>query len=251
MDFFSHSNDLSLTNSWVKSILHLLLQLNFPFPKKNLSLSLYNLSQDISLWFLERSNAVLESNWLIFKLLQLLFELILNVKVIILEFLLKISVLVEQVIQLIHFKIKVILCNFKLPNLFLVRLNLGVNSQFLLLKDRLLGSKLFTHCGFPHVSVLFLNKISLVLDPLFLSLNNLILKLFSELDDVIFLGLHRSWVLIITTLFFKLCPNPIELVNSKLFFINNVMSLLNLLLKVIHFLFSVFKFSNKVIKLLL
>jgi hypothetical protein len=61
MDFFFHGDQLFLANGGIKSFLHFLLNRNFTFPKEDLALGLYNLSQDVSLLFLELGNLVFES----------------------------------------------------------------------------------------------------------------------------------------------------------------------------------------------
>jgi hypothetical protein len=49
MNFLSHGNNLSLTNGWVKSFLHFLLELGLTLPEQNLALSFDNLSEELSL----------------------------------------------------------------------------------------------------------------------------------------------------------------------------------------------------------
>ena len=44
VDLFFHSNDLSLSNSWIESVLHLFLKLILAFPKEDLLLSFDNLN---------------------------------------------------------------------------------------------------------------------------------------------------------------------------------------------------------------
>jgi len=120
MDLFSHGYYLSLTNSWIQVVLHFLLELYFSLPKKNLSLSLNDFSKDVSLLLLEVGDLVFQTDRLILKFLQLLFEFVFNIEVVILELGLEISILVKQVIKLVHLEVKVLLGNFKLSDLFLV-----------------------------------------------------------------------------------------------------------------------------------
>lgn len=81
VDFFAHGYDLSLTDVWIKSVLHLLFQHNLSVPEEDLSLSFNNLSQDIGLLLLQLRNLVFELNGLVLKLFKLLLEFILNVEV--------------------------------------------------------------------------------------------------------------------------------------------------------------------------
>ena len=52
MDFLLHGNDFSLTNRWIKMVLHFFLKLDLSFPEKNLSFGLNNFCKDISFLFL-------------------------------------------------------------------------------------------------------------------------------------------------------------------------------------------------------
>lgn len=83
VDFLAHSDDLGLTDGGVKSILHFFLELDFTFPEEDLTLSLHNFSEDLSFLLLLLRNLVFKFDWLIFKLLQLLLEFVLNVLVLI------------------------------------------------------------------------------------------------------------------------------------------------------------------------
>jgi len=64
-----------------------------------------------------------------------LLEFVLDIKVIILELFLEISVLVEQVVELIHFKVQVVFGDFKLSDFFFVVLNLAIQSKLFLLQN--------------------------------------------------------------------------------------------------------------------
>ena len=62
MDLLPHRNDLGLTDGWVKSILHLLLELDFTLPEQDLALSLNDFSEDVTFLVLEVGNLHFESN---------------------------------------------------------------------------------------------------------------------------------------------------------------------------------------------
>jgi hypothetical protein len=83
VDFFSHRDDLSLTNCWIKWVLHIFLKLNFAFPQKNLSFSLNNFRKYLSLLFLKLWNLVLKFYTLIFKFFEFLLELIFDVLIVV------------------------------------------------------------------------------------------------------------------------------------------------------------------------
>jgi hypothetical protein len=48
MDFLLHGNDFSLTNRWIKMVLHFFLKLDLSLPEKNLSFGLNNFCKDVS-----------------------------------------------------------------------------------------------------------------------------------------------------------------------------------------------------------
>jgi len=133
MDFFSHSNDIFLTNLRVKSLLHLFLERNLSIPKENLSLSLDNLLKDGSLLSLQLIDLILKSDRLIFQFLELLLELHLNVEVCIQKFDLSLLVLEFCLIELIHLKDLVFLVNLKTSDTLKVGLYLSIDSKFLLI----------------------------------------------------------------------------------------------------------------------
>ena len=124
MDLLLHRNDFSLSDGWVQGVLHLFLKLVLAFPKEDLLLSLNDVNQDVTLLLLQLSDLVLKLNGLILHLLELLFELHLNVEVIISQLLLPFIVLVNQVIQLVHLKHLVLLRDFQLTDRLVVLINL-------------------------------------------------------------------------------------------------------------------------------
>ena len=100
------------------------------------------------------------------------------------------------------------------------------------------------------MSVLSLNQIGLVRDPLLLRVDNLVFELVSLLNDIVLLGLHRSAVLIVATLLSKLCPDSIKFIDLKLLLIDNVVPLLDRLLEIINFFLPLFEFKDQVVKFL-
>mmetsp|Transcript_90125 Transcript_90125/g.124422 ORF Transcript_90125/g.124422 Transcript_90125/m.124422 type:complete len:202 (-) Transcript_90125:1650-2255(-) len=200
MDFFSHGNDLSLTDGRVKSILHFFFKLDFTFPEKNLLLCLNNLSKNISLLLLELSNLVLKLNRFIFKLLKLLLKFILDVKVIVFKLFLLSSIVIEVIIKSIHLEVKVLESNVESNDFFLVTLNFIIKSQLLLLKNRLGCLELIAFGRDRSISILLLDQISLVLNPFFLHLSNFLFKLLDLFINVASLSFKRSRVFIITIL---------------------------------------------------
>ena len=135
MDLLLHSNDFSLTNGWVKSILHLFFKLVLALPEEDLLLSFDDFDENVTLLLLELSDAVLKLDGLVLELLQLLLELHLDVEVIVCELLLLLVVLVDQIVELVHLKGLVLLSHFQFSDALVVSLNFAVNADFLLVKD--------------------------------------------------------------------------------------------------------------------
>jgi len=134
VDFFPHGHDFSLADGWVESLLHLFFQRNFSFPKKDLTFCLDNFSQNLSFALLQLRNLVLKLDGFIFKLLELLLEFVLNVEIGIGQNFSAAFVLVKQIVQLVHFEVKVLQGNLKLADLLVVRFDVVVQTNALLLK---------------------------------------------------------------------------------------------------------------------
>ena len=124
VDFLLHRHDLGLTNGWVKSVLHLFLELILALPEKNLLFGLNDFNENVRLLLLELSDLILKLDGLVLHLLQLLLELHLDVEVIIREPLLTLIVLVNQVVQFVHLEDLVLLGHFKLGDVLVVVLDL-------------------------------------------------------------------------------------------------------------------------------
>ena len=69
VDLFFHSNDLSLSNSWIESVLHLFLKLILALPEEDLLFSLDHFDQDVTLLLLQLCDLVLELNRFVLHLL--------------------------------------------------------------------------------------------------------------------------------------------------------------------------------------
>jgi hypothetical protein len=91
----------------VEGVLHLPLKLDLPLPKQNLTLSLHYLSQNVRLLLLQRRNMTLELDRFVLKLFKFLFELVLDVGVVVSHLSLLCRVLVE-VVQLFHLEVEVL-----------------------------------------------------------------------------------------------------------------------------------------------
>jgi hypothetical protein len=113
VDFFLHCDDLSLTNVGVESILHFPFKLDLSLPEEDLSLSLNDLCENVGFLLLQGGDLALELDAFVFQLLQLLFEFIFNVKVVVSHLGLLSGILIEKIIELIHFKVKVLKGDFK------------------------------------------------------------------------------------------------------------------------------------------
>lgn len=243
MDFFLHGNNFCLTDCGVEVVLHFFLKLDLTLPEQNLSLCLHDFGENVGLLFLEVGNVVFKTDALVFELFELLFKLIFDVEVIIFKFDLEVVVLVEQVIQLVHFEVQVLLGHLQLSDFLLVTVDLRIQAQLLLLQNRLLGAQLLAVSGERHVGGLALNQVSLVRNPLFLNLNDFILELFSLLENVVLLCFQRSGVLVHTCVL-QLSPDTVELVDLELAFVDSVVALLNVLLELLDLVLFLLKLSD-------
>ena len=198
MDLFFHSNDLSLSYSWIESVLHLFLKLILAFPKEDLLLSFDDLNQDVTLLLLALGDLVLELDRLVFHLLQLLLKLHLDVEVIISKLLLALIVLIDEIIELIHLEDLVLLGDFELSDLLVVALDLGIYSDFLLVEDRLLGAEVIILAVDFVLLFLALDELDLVGDPVLLDVGCLVVDLLDLLLDVVAVVLDRADELVTT-----------------------------------------------------
>lgn len=135
MDFLLHGDNLSLTNGRVQSILHLFLELVLALPQKDLLLSIDDVNENVTLLLLKLGDLVLQLNGLILHLLELLFELHLDVEVVVSELLLSFIVLVDQVIKLVHLEDLIFLSDFKLSDFLAMAIDLRIDSDLLLVQD--------------------------------------------------------------------------------------------------------------------
>jgi len=147
MDFLAHGNNLGLTDLGVKSVLHFFLELDLALPEEDLSLSLNNLSQDFSLLLFLLRDLIFKLDALVLKFLQFLLEFVLDVLILTVQFLLRVVILVVDIVQLVHFEIKILQGNLELSDLTRVALNSIVETHLLLLQNRLLVSKLVSLGG--------------------------------------------------------------------------------------------------------
>ena len=142
MDFLFHGDNLSLANGWVEGVLHLFLELVFAFPEQNLLLGLDEFNENVTLLLLELRDLVLQLDRLVLHLLQLLLELHFDVEVVVGEELLALIVLVDQIIQFVHFADLVFLGHLQLGDVLVVTFDLGIDSDFLLVEDGLLRAEI-------------------------------------------------------------------------------------------------------------
>ena len=199
MDLLLHGDDLSLTNGWVKSVLHLFLKLILTFPEKNLLFSLDNFDQDVTLLLFELSDLVLELDRLVLHLLKLLLELHLDVEVVSRELLLTTVVLIDLTVELVHLKDLVLLGHLKLSNLLVVVLDLGVDSNFLLVENGFLSAEVIILTVNLVLLLLALNKLNLVGDPVLLNVGCVIVDFLDLLLDVVTMVFDGSDELITIT----------------------------------------------------
>ncbi len=220
MDFLLHHNDFSLTNGWVQSVLHFFLKLVLAVPEKNLLLSIDDVDQNITLLLLKLSDLILQLDRLVFHLLQLLLELHFDVKVVIGKFLLSFIVLVNQVIELVHFKDLVLLGDFELTDFLLMSINLGIDPNFFLIQDRLLGSQVIVLTVNLRFLFLTLDELDLVGDPVFLDIGCLVINFFDLLLDVVSVVLGRAHEFVTVTTSLKIGALTVKLIDLESLFLN-------------------------------
>ena len=142
VDFFPHSHDLSLTNGWIKSILHFFFKLDFTLPQEDLALSLNYFTEDVTFLILKVGDFHLESDGLVLQFLKFLHEFFLDVVVIVGQLVLCVGIAVEEIVQLVHLEGLVLEGDLKLSDSLVMRFNLRVKSKFLLVQDRLFGQEI-------------------------------------------------------------------------------------------------------------
>ena len=215
MDLFLHGDDFSLTNGWVKSVLHLFLKLILTFPEKNLLFSLDDFDQDVTLLLFELSDLVLELDRLVLHLLKLLLELHLDVEVVSRELFLATVVLIDLTVELVHLKDLVLLGHLKLSNLLVVVLDLGVDSNFLLVKNRFLSAKVIVLTVNLVLLLLALNELNLVGDPVLLNVGCVIVDFLDLLFDVVTMVFDGSDELVTITTALKVGALTVQTIDLK------------------------------------
>lgn len=94
-------------------------------------------------------------------------------------------VLVDQVIELVHFENLILLGDVQFSNLLVVTFNCGINADFLLIEDRFLGAQVIVVAIDCLLLTLTLDKFNLVCDPVFLNIGCLVIGLLYLLLDVV------------------------------------------------------------------
>ena len=251
VDLLLHGHDLSLTDRWVQSVLHLFLKLVLPLPEKNLLLSIDDVNQDVTLLLLKLSDLVLQLNRLVFHLLKLLLELHFDVKVVVGELLLSLIVLIDQVIQLVHLEHLVLLGDLELPDCLVVTIDLRVDSDLLLVKDGLLGSQVVVLTIDLRLLLLTLDQLNLVGDPVFLDVGSFFINLLDLLLNVVALVFNGTDEFITITATLERSALTVEPVHSECLLLNAQQSSLDVLLDLLDIFLFLFELANQIVKLLL
>ena len=233
MDFLLHGDDLSLTNGWVKSVLHLFLKLILAFPEEDLLFGLDNFDQDITLLLFELGDLVLKLDRLILHLLKLLLELHLDVEVVSRELLLATVVLIDLAVELVHLEDLVLLGHFQLSDLLVVALDLRVDSNFLLVKDGFLSSQIVVLAINLALLLLALDKLDLVGDPVLLNVGCVIIDFLDLLLDVVTVVFDGSNELITITTALKVGTLTVQTIDLKGLLLDVQQSALDLLLNIL------------------
>ena len=251
MNLFLHGDDLRLTNSWVKSVLHLFLKLILALPEKDLLFGLDNFDQDVTLLLFELGDLVLELDRLILHLLELLLELHLDVEVVSRELLLATVVLVNLTVELVHLEDLVLLGHLQLSNLLVVVLDLRIDSNFLLVEDRFLGAQVIILTVNLRLLLLALNKLNLVRDPVLLNVGCVIVDFLNLLLDVVTVVFDGSDELITITTALKVGTLTVQTIDLEGFLLDIQESALDLFLNVLDIGLLRLQLIDQVVELLL
>ena len=245
MDFLTHGDDLGLTDLWVQSILHFFLQHDLTLPKQDLPLSLHDLSQNLSLFFLLLRDLVLKFDALVFKFLQLRLELELNIPVAAGQLQLIFLVHVVDIVQLVHLEVQVLQGDLQLSDLPVVALHSVVQSHLLLLQDALLIPQFVSLLSNLHLSCLLVDQGPLVSDPPVLCLRLLVLQFLNVLLNRVFLVFQGPLGLFaVAVVLHVVGEGTVEPVNFQLLRRNLGVSLLDLLLSLIDISFLLLEFFD-------
>ena len=251
MDLLLHGDDLSLTNGWVKSVLHLFLKLILALPEEDLLFGLDNFDQDITLLLFELGDLVLKLDRLILHLLKLLLELHLDVEVVSRELLLATVVLIDLTVELVHLEDLVLLGHFQLSDLLVVALDLRVDSNFLLVKDGFLSSQIVVLAINLALLLLALDKLDLVGDPVLLNVGCVIIDFLDLLLDVVTVVFDGSNELITITTALKVGTLTVQTIDLKGLLLDVQQSALDLLLNILDISLLRLQLIDQVVKLLL
>ena len=251
MDLLLHGDDLSLTNGWVKSVLHLFLKLILALPEEDLLFSLDNFDQDITLLLFELGDLVLKLDRLILHLLKLLLELHLDVEVVSRELLLATVVLIDLAVELVHLEDLVLLGHFQLSDLLVVALDLRVDSNFLLVKDGFLSSQIVVLAINLALLLLALDKLDLVSDPVLLNVGCVIIDFLDLLLDVVTVVFDGSNELITISTALKVGTLTVQTIDLKCLLLDVQQSSLDLLLNILDISLLRLQLIDQIVKLLL
>ena len=251
MDLLLHGNDLRLTNGWVQSVLHLFLKLVLPLPEQDLLLSIDDVNQNVTLLLLKLGDRILELDRLVLHLLEFLLEFHLNVEVVVSQLLLTLVVLVDHIIELVHFEHLVLLGYLELSDLLVVSLDVVVDANFLLLKDRLFGSQVVIVSGDLSPLLLALDKSDLVRDPVLLHIGGFIIDLLHLLLNIVAMVLIGSLEIVTVAAALQLGALSVQTIDLQCFLLNLEETLFDVLLDSLHVLLFLLELANQIFKLLL
>ena len=250
MDLLLHRNDFSLTDGRVKSILHLFFKLVLALPKEDLLLSFDNFDQDVTLLLLELGDAVLKLDGLILELLELLLELHLDVEVVVGELLLLLVVLVDQVVELVHLEGLVLLRHFHFSDALVMCLDLTIDADLFLIKNRLLSAQVVVLCVHLGLISLLFDELDLVGNPVLLDVRGLVVDLLDLFLDVIAVVFDGANELVTISLALQLGADSVQSVHFQCLFLNLEQASLDSFLLLLDVLLLVSKLIDEIIKFL-
>jgi len=160
-------------------------------------------------------------------------------------------VLVDQVIELVHFEDLIFLSNFKLGDIFIVQFNLTVDSDFLLVKNGLLCAQIIILAVNSALLLSTLNVLNLTSDPIFLHVRGLVIDLLDLLLDVVAHVLSWANKLITITASFQVSALTVQTIDLESLLLNLQKSLLDVLLDVHDIRLFFLELTNEIVKFLL
>ena len=142
MQFFLKFFNFRLTNIWIQSFLHLLFELIFSFPQKNLPFTLNNLVHEFSFFFPNYVNVVLKLGSFVLHFFEFFNELTFEIDILVFQFRLFVRIESNVIIKFVHLLLKSFEIDSDLSNFFFVTLITVIKSFLFLFQNHLFVFKI-------------------------------------------------------------------------------------------------------------